>query len=206
MLISFSGLPNQSAVARILVILVAYIGSLTITDSRSYVPPVAIGATMRGLACCRVLASKNERATRGDIVSGQAGWTQYAILHESQFEPASNFPGLKAPQDVLSALGITSVTAWVGMTQICDLKRGELVVISGAAGATGSIAGQIAKIKGARVVGICGSDDKCKWLIDDIGFDVAINYKSADFKKKFEEATRDYIDVYFDNGKLPHAL
>jgi NADPH-dependent curcumin reductase CurA len=103
---------------------------------------------------------------------------------------------------MLSALGSTSLTAWVGMTQIGDPKPGELVVVSGAAGATGSVAGQIAKIKGARVVGICGSDDKCRWLTEELGFDVALNYKAEDFKKRFNEATKDYIDVYYDNGKL----
>ncbi|KAG5950863.1 hypothetical protein E4U53_004276 [Claviceps sorghi] len=85
------------------------------------------------------------------------------------------------------------------MTQIGDPKPGELVVVSGAAGATGSVAGQIAKIKGATVVGICGSDSKCQWLVDDLGFDVALNYKAADFKDKFKAATKSYIDVYFDN-------
>jgi NADPH-dependent curcumin reductase CurA len=87
------------------------------------------------------------------------------------------------------------------MTKIGEPKAGETVVVSGAAGATGSIAGQIAKINGARVVGIAGSADKCKWLVEELGFDVALNYKDADFKEKFKEATPKYIDVYFDNGK-----
>jgi NADPH-dependent curcumin reductase CurA len=101
---------------------------------------------------------------------------------------------------MLSTLGITGLTAWWGMTQIADPKPGETVVVSGAAGATGSVAGQIAKIKGARVIGICGSDDKCQWLRDDLGFDVALNYKAEGFRKAFKEATKDYIDVYYDNG------
>lgn len=102
---------------------------------------------------------------------------------------------------MLSTIGITGLTAWWGMTQIADPKPGETVVVSGAAGATGSVAGQIAKIKGARVIGICGSDDKCQWLRDDLGFDVALKYKSENFRKAFKEATKNYIDVYYDNGK-----
>lgn len=154
---------------------------------------------MRGVTASRVIASRSKLAAEGDYVYASTGWTQYAILPDGQFEPASQYPGLKEPQDMLSALGLTGITAWWGITQIGDPKPGELVVVSGAAGATGSIAGQIAKIKGARVVGICGSDDKCQWLTQELGFDVGLNYKAADFKQKFKEATKSYIDVYFDN-------
>ncbi|ODA79329.1 hypothetical protein RJ55_04922 [Drechmeria coniospora] len=169
------------------------------TDARFYLPPVKINDKMRGGTVCRVIASKSTKAKEGDIVSGYAGWTEYAILDDKDLDLASNYPGLKDPLDMLSALGMTSLTAWVGMTKIGEPKAGETVVISGAAGATGSVAGQIAKIAGARVVGLCGSDDKCKWLVDDLGFDVALNYKAADFKDKFKEATKSYIDVYWDN-------
>lgn len=156
---------------------------------------------MRGASVCRVLASKSKQATAGDYVCGFTGWTQYAVLREGAFEPSSNYPGLREPKDMLSVLGMTGLTAWIGMTKIGEPKAGETVVVSGAAGATGSIAGQIAKINGARVVGIAGSADKCKWLVEELGFDVALNYKDADFKEKFKEATPKYIDVYFDNGK-----
>ncbi|CAH0057543.1 unnamed protein product [Clonostachys solani] len=165
----------------------------------SYMAPVPIGGIMRGMTVCRVLASKSKRAAAGDFVSGNTGWTEHAVLGEKDFEPTSRFPGLRDPQDMLSVLGPTGVTAWYGMTQIGDPKPGELVVVSGAAGATGSVAGQIAKIRGATVVGIAGSDDKCRWLVEDLGFDVALNYKAADFKNKFKEATKKRIDVYFDN-------
>lgn len=156
---------------------------------------------MHGATSARVLASRSKLAKPGDIVNASCGWTEYAIVNESSFEPASRFPGMQQPQDVVSILGTTGCTAWWGMTQIGDPKPGELVVVSGAAGATGSVAGQIAKIKGATVVGICGADDKCKWLTEELGFDVALNYKDKDFYKKFKEATKSYIDVYFDNGK-----
>ncbi|KAM5345848.1 hypothetical protein ACJ41O_011709 [Fusarium nematophilum] len=168
-------------------------------DVRSYLPPVQIGETMRGVGACRVLASKSTHAKEGDLVVGYPGWSQFAILQEGRFEPAALYPQVQQPQDLLSAFGMTSLTAWVGMTKIGEPKAGETVVVSGAAGATGSVAGQIAKINGARVVGICGSDDKCRWLTEDLGFDVALNYKAEDFKDKFNEATKDYIDVYFDN-------
>lgn len=155
---------------------------------------------MRGYAACRVIASKSTKASKGDFVSAFSGWTQYAIVDEKRFDPASEYPGLEHPVDMLSVLGLTGITAWVGMTKIGLPKAGDTVVVSGAAGATGSVAGQIAKIAGARVVGLCGSDDKCKWLVDELGFDVALNYKASDFQHQFDEATKSYIDLYFDNG------
>lgn len=160
-----------------------------------------IGETMRAGSVVRVLASKSKQAVKGDIVFAWSGWTQYAIVPEGIFEPASFFPNLHHPQDILSSLGTTSLTAWVGMTKFADPQPGELVVVSGAAGATGSIAGQIAKIKGATVVGVCGSEEKCRWLEKELGFDVALNYKAPGFEKKFAEATKAYIDVYYDNGR-----
>ncbi|CAM1509029.1 Fc.00g027680.m01.CDS01 [Cosmosporella sp. VM-42] len=170
-----------------------------LNDKRSYLPPVQVGEIMRGACACRVLASKSKQAQEGDIIVAYTGWTEYAILPEGRFEPAALYPGVEEPQDFLSAMGMTSLTAWWGMTQIGDPKPGELVVVSGAAGATGSIAGQIAKIKGARVVGICGSDEKCRWLTEELGFDGALNYKADDFRQKFKEATEGFIDVYYDN-------
>lgn len=158
-----------------------------------------IGEVMRGVSASRVLASRSKLAAVGEYVFATTGWTQYKVLKDGQFEPASHYPGLQDPQDMLSALGLTSITAWLGIENIGNIKPGELVVVSGAAGATGSVAGQIAKIKGARVVGIAGSDDKCRWLKEELGFDGALNYKAADFKEKFKEATNGYIDVYFDN-------
>lgn len=154
---------------------------------------------MRGVSASRVLASTSKLAKPGDFVFATTGWTQYKVLSDGQFEPAANYPGLQDPQDMLSALGLTSITAWLGITLIGDIKPGETVVVSGAAGATGSVAGQIAKIKGARVLGIAGSDDKCRWLTEDLGFDGAFNYKADDFVQKFKEATKTHIDVYFDN-------
>lgn len=157
---------------------------------------------MRTPLVSRVLASKSEKAAVGDIVSSWSAMTEYAILKDGEYEHSSHYPGLKTPEDILSGLGVTSVTAWAGMVEIGDPKPGEVVVVSGAAGATGSIAGQIAKLKGATVIGIAGSDEKCRWLTEELGFDAALNYKSKDFKEQFEKATPNYIDLYFDNGKI----
>ncbi|PHH74403.1 hypothetical protein CDD80_3098 [Ophiocordyceps camponoti-rufipedis] len=135
----------------------------------------------------------------GDIITAETGWTQHAILPEGKFTPASHFNGVTDPQLLLSVLGMTGITAWVGITRIGDPQPGELVVVSAASGATGSIAGQIAKIRGARVVGVCGGEEKCRWLTDELGFDDAVDYKAADFEARFREATKPGIDVYFDN-------
>lgn len=158
---------------------------------------------MRGVTVARVLASRSKLVSQGDIVTGFTGWTQYAVLPERELDMMPADLEVSRPQEQLSVLGITGLTAWWGMTQIGNPSPGETVVVSAAAGATGSVAGQIAKIKGARVVGICGSDEKCDWLINELGFDVALNYKADDFKAKFNEATPDFIDVYYDNGRFP---
>lgn len=99
-----------------------------------------------------------------------------------------------------SATGITGLTAYFGIIDVGRVKAGDFVVVSGAAGATGSVVGQIAKLKGGTVLGIAGSDDKCRWLTEELGFDGALNYKDKDFEKKFKDATKGFIDLYFDNG------
>jgi NADPH-dependent curcumin reductase CurA len=105
--------------------------------------------------------------------------------------------------DLLGVLGFTGLTAYYGMAKVAVPKAGETVVVSAAAGATGSVAAQIAKIAGARVVGTAGSDEKVRWLKEVVGLDVALNYKDPDFRQKFKEATPNYIDIYFDNGESP---
>ncbi|KAK1635824.1 zinc-binding dehydrogenase [Colletotrichum phormii] len=170
-----------------------------LNDRRSYLPPVQIGEIMRGATVGRVLASKSFKAKEGDVLPSFGGWAEYSVVHDSRVEPVSSFPAVSQPIDYLSGIGMTALTAYFGMLRVGDPKPGETVVVSGAAGATGSVAGQIAKLKGARVVGLAGSDDKCKWLTEELGFDVALNYKDPEFKQKFKEATPDFINVYFDN-------
>lgn len=169
-------------------------------DSRSYQPPVEIGAVMRAYSVARVLFSKSEIAKPGDIIHAPTGWSEYAIMSDKEFEPTFHFPELSHPKDMIGIMGIVGLTAWIGMTLIGDPQPGDTVVVSAAAGATGSIAGQIAKIRGAKVIGTAGTEEKCKWL-KELGFDEALNYKDPEFKSKFNEATKDLVDVYFDNGQ-----
>ncbi|KAI5923004.1 NAD(P)-binding protein [Camillea tinctor] len=169
-----------------------------LNDARSYVPPVAIGEKMRGGTLSRVLASKNPKAKEGDLVYASAGWTEVAIVNEKQFETVQLPEGAKAT-DALGVLGMTGLTAYFGLSKIGNPQPGETVVVSGAAGATGSVVGQICKLKGARVVGIAGSDEKCAWLVSELGFDAALNYKSPSFREDLKAATPKYIDVYWDN-------
>ncbi|KAI0122456.1 NAD(P)-binding protein [Daldinia grandis] len=167
-------------------------------DFRSYMTPVAIGDLMRGGIIGRVLASKSSKAKAGDLVSSFSGWTEVVIVEDSKFDVLNLPTGLKVT-DALGGLGLTGLSAYFGLKKIGQPKPGDTVVVSGAAGATGSVAGQIAKIWGARVVGIAGSDEKCKLLTEELGFDVALNYKSPTFRDDFTKATPNFIDVYFDN-------
>ncbi|SPQ24816.1 158bf439-c5dd-4334-897f-a2579791bd3f [Thermothielavioides terrestris] len=175
-------------------------------DRRSYVPPVRLGEVMRAQALCRVLASRSARAAPGDIVTALMGIREVGIVSEDQVEPAvvpwrgaGSAGGGFRVTDLLGVLGPTGLTAYFGMTKIGAPRPGETVVVSAAAGATGSVAAQIAKIAGARVVGTAGSDEKCRWLTEELGLDAALNYKDPDFRDKFKAATPKYIDVFFDN-------
>ncbi|KAL2134345.1 hypothetical protein VTI74DRAFT_400 [Chaetomium olivicolor] len=168
-------------------------------DRRSYVPPVQIGEVMRALAVCRVLASRSKKARAGDIVTATLGIREVGIVPEAQVEPASALPAGGKVTDLLGVFGLTGLTAYFGMIKIGQPKAGETVVVSAAAGATGSVAAQIAKIAGARVIGTAGSDEKCRWLTEELGLDVALNYKNPDFRAKFKAATPKYVDVFFDN-------
>lgn len=169
-----------------------------LNDTRSYVPPVGVGETMRGAAISRVLASKSSKVKEGDLVNANVGWTEVGIVDEKSFEVVE-LPQNSKVTDSLGVLGLTGLTAYFGLDKIGNVQKGDTVVVSGAAGATGSVAGQIAKLKGARVVGIAGTDEKCNWLKTDLGFDEVLNYKSASFKKDFVAATPNFINVYWDN-------
>lgn len=173
-------------------------------DVRSYVPPVQIGEVMRGSVIARVLASRSPRASAGDIVIASTGWREVAVAGPKEFETAADVPLPRNGKvtDLQGVLGMTGLTAYFGMSRIGAPGPGETVVVSGAAGATGSVAAQVAKIAGARVVGLAGSDEKCAWLERELGFDVCLNYKDPEFRRKFKEATPKYIDVYFDNGEF----
>ncbi|OTB06396.1 hypothetical protein M426DRAFT_72206 [Hypoxylon sp. CI-4A] len=159
---------------------------------------VKIGDVMRGFAISRVLASKSSKGKEGDLTFSPIGWTEVAILNESELNLVEVPKGMKLTT-TMGAAGPTGVTAYIGMKHIGQPKPGDTVVVSGAAGATGLMAGQIAKIKGARVVGIAGSDEKCEMLVNELGFDVALNYKKPSFEEDFVKATPNKINVYWDN-------
>lgn len=173
-----------------------------LTAKRSYIAPVEIGAVMRGQSIAQVAAVGSDLASKfktGDWVVAYSGWQEYAVLGAKELEKVTVPPGGR-PTDAMSVLGMTGLTAYFGMVEVGQPRAGDTVVVSGAAGATGMVAGQIAKIKGAkRVVGLAGSADKCDFLVKELGFDAAINYKDPNWRKQLKEATPEYIDVYFDN-------
>ncbi len=168
------------------------------SDADSYARPVAIGEVMTGGAVGFVVESNDPKLKAGDAVEGMLGWQEYAVAPGRELRKID--PSLAPISTALGVLGMPGLTAFFGLLDICDPQRGETVVISGAAGAVGMVVGQIARIKGCRVVGVAGSDAKISWLLDELGFDAAFNYKTAtDFHRKLEELCPNGIDVYFDN-------
>ncbi|KAL8832885.1 MAG: hypothetical protein Q9170_004687 [Blastenia crenularia] len=158
-------------------------------NTRSYIPPVKIGEVMRGVAIGIIIASKSKSYPIGTHVTATAGWTEYAILKESDLQRV-DIPKNGRITDVLGVLGMTGLTAYFGLLDIGKVRAGDFVVVSGAAGATGSIVGQIAKLKGAKVLGIAGSEEKVRWLKEELGFDDALCYKDEQFAAKFRGATK----------------
>jgi NADPH-dependent curcumin reductase CurA len=169
-----------------------------LNDVRSYIPPVQIGEIMRGAAVGIIKASKSPKFKVGEYAVGNVGWTELAIAKDKHLEKL-DLPSNGRATDALSVLGGTGLTAYFGILDVGKVKAGDFVVVSGAAGATGSVVGQIAKLKGAKVLGIAGSDDKVAWLKNELGFDDAVNYKSPTFAEDFRAKTKQFIDVYFDN-------
>jgi hypothetical protein len=166
-------------------------------EGRSYVPPVGIGEVMRALAAGVVVASSHPDFREGATVTGTFGVQEYA---ESDGRGVLLVDPDAAPVPThLSLLGMTGMTAYFGLLDVGALRDGETVVVSGAAGAVGSVVGQIAKIRGCRVVGIAGGPEKCAWLVDDLGFDAAIDYRAENVGKALRTHAPDGIDVYFDN-------
>jgi NADPH-dependent curcumin reductase CurA len=166
-------------------------------DARSYLPPVAIGEVMRAGGAGRVIASQHPRFAVGDHVVGMFGVQEYAI---SDGKGVQQVDTRLAPLPVyLGTLGMPGMTAYFGLLETGEAKAGDTVVVSGAAGAVGSVVGQIARIKGCRAIGIAGGADKCRWIVDDLGFDAAIDYKSEDVKAALKQHCPAGIDVYFDN-------
>ncbi len=161
-----------------------------------YVAPMAIGDVMRGSAISEVVESRHPGFAPGDLVAGSTGWTEW---HLSDGTGLTACDSALPPTAMLSVLGTTGVTAWCGLFKIGKPQPGDTVVVSGAAGATGSIVGQLARIAGCRVVGIAGGADKCRWLVNDAGYDAAIDYKGGDLRGQLREHCPGGIDVIFDN-------
>jgi NADPH-dependent curcumin reductase CurA len=175
-------------------------------ESRSYIPPVGIGEVMRAGAVGRVMASKNPAFAPGDYVYGGFGVQEYAI---SNGKGITKVDSRVAPLPVfLGTLGMPGMTAYFGLLDTGQPKSGETVVVSGAAGAVGMVVGQIAKIKGCRVVGIAGGPEKCNYIKKELNFDAAIDYKSEDLKKALQNNCPKGVDVYFDNvgGEILDAV
>ena len=176
-------------------------------DVKSYAPPVQIGEVMGAGAVGKVVASQNAQFQAGDMVEGFFGWQQFGVSNGTGVRKID--PTLAPVSTALGVLGMPGLTAYFGLLDIGKPRAGETVVVSGAAGAVGSLAGQIAKIQGCRVVGIAGSDQKVAWLRDELGFDAALNYKtSTNYTAKLAELCPKGVDVYFDNvgGAITDAV
>jgi NADPH-dependent curcumin reductase CurA len=172
----------------------------------SYIEPVEIGDVMRAATVGRVLTSEHPGFAPGDHVYGTFGVQEYALSDGKGVMKID--PRLAPPPTYLGTLGLSGLTAYFGLLDVGKLQQGDTVVVSGAGGAVGSAAGQIAKIKGARVVGIAGGETKCRWLTDELGFDAAIDYKAQDVGRALREAAPAGVDLFFDNvgGEILDAV
>jgi len=164
----------------------------------TYMPAIPIGDVIRSAGVGEVIESRSPLYAKGQLVSGLVGWQEYALA-DGGGRRMNAVPAGVSPVESVSLFGITGLTAYFGLLEVGKPKPGETVVVSGAAGATGSVVGQIAKIQGCRAVGIAGTDEKCRWLTAELGFDAAINYKTQDVGDALREACPKGIDVYFDN-------
>lgn len=169
------------------------------SDQKQYMPPVEIGDVMRGGSIGVVESSRSDLLKVGDIVNtGLGGWQDYIVAPAKMLSKLPTELGVSLPA-FMSVLGLTGMTAYFGLLDVASPKEGETIVVSAAAGAVGSIVGQIGKIKGCRVIGIAGTDEKCRWITQELGFDGAINYRSEDVGARLDALCPDGIDVDFEN-------
>jgi NADPH-dependent curcumin reductase CurA len=170
-----------------------------ITDMEQYMPPVQIGEVMRGYGIGQVVQSRTPDLAPGDLVNGMLGWQDYTIAGPAN--PMQKLPsGLPIPiPALLSVCGATGLTAYFGLTDLGAPKAGETLLVSAASGAVGSVVGQIGKILGMRVVGITGGPAKCRHVVEDLGFDAAVDYRAADWREQLAAATPQGVDVNFEN-------
>jgi len=167
------------------------------------VPPVGLGEVMRAASVGQVVKSRTPTLAVGDLVTGTMGWQEYPVVdfgRPSIFGGANKLPPGTSPEQALSVFGFTGLTAYFGLLEVGQPKEGDVVLVSGAAGATGSVVAQIARIKGAsKVVGIAGGPKKCAWLVEKAGLDAAIDYKNEDVGQRMREECPNGVDVFFDN-------
>jgi NADPH-dependent curcumin reductase CurA len=168
-----------------------------LNDVRSYVPPVGIGEVMRAGGIGRVTASRHGGFAEGELVRGMFGVQEHAVSDGGGVDKLTSVDASEATH--LGVLGMTGMTAYFGLLDVGRVQPGDTVLVSGAAGAVGSVVGQLAKIKDARAVGIAGGPEKCGTLVEELGFDAAIDYKSGDFRSELRNHTPDGVDVFFDN-------
>ncbi|WP_312811841.1 NADP-dependent oxidoreductase [Brevundimonas sp.] len=164
-----------------------------------YMAPMALGEPVRGSAAAEVIASQNPAYQVGRFVRGLFGWQDYAVVNKVGEAAPILIPEDVAPEEALGVLGAASLTAWVGIQTVGGVKSGDCVLVSGAAGAVGSMVAQIARLNGARVIGIAGGAEKCRWLVEDYGADAAIDYRSEDVSARLAELAPDGVDLFFDN-------
>ena len=177
------------------------------SDRKSYADPVPIGGVMAGEVVARVERSKNAKYAEGDIVTAPLGWQEFGVCDGNGLRKLD--PSRAPISTALHVLGMPGLTAYFGLLEICKPEPGQTVVVSGAAGAVGSVVGQIAKINGCRAIGIAGSDEKTQWLTQELGFDEAINYKTTDnYYEKLKRLCPDGVHAYFDNvgGTITDAV
>src|ERR1043165_395316 len=171
------------------------------SDVPSYAKPVGIDEVMEAGTVSEVAASNNERYAKGDIVLSRAGWQTHMVSDGSGLRKLD--PKLAPISTALGVLGMPGMTAYSGLLEIGQPKAGETVVVSAASGAVGSVVGQIAKIKGARAVGIAGGPDKCRYVTDELGFDACVDHRAPNLPERLKAACPKGIDVYFENVSGP---
>ena len=178
-----------------------------VNEGGSYKAEIPLGAVMEGGAVGVVEESRHPNFQAGDNVQGMLGWQEYAALNGATLSKLPNNPAIPLTA-YLGLFGHIGLTAYFGLLDITNPQAGETLVVSAAAGAVGSIVGQIGKLKGCRVVGIAGSDDKCQWIVDELGFDEAINYKTENIRQALKRTCPKGIDIYFENvgGEILDAV
>jgi hypothetical protein len=167
-------------------------------DTRSYIPPVGIGEVMRAGGIGRVIASRHGGFTEGDVVRGMFGVQEHVVSDGVGVDKLAVSDDSSLATH-LGVLGMTGMTAYFGLLDVGRVQPGDTVLVSGAAGAVGSVVGQLAKVKDSHAVGIAGGPEKCGMLVEELGFDAAIDYKSGDFRSELRNHTPDGVDVFFDN-------